>query len=161
MENELLFNINALNPRKPVARVFDSERRVRCEIELGQAVHLWSLDLVMAAHRLYWTGMGLRDSHLNPTDGLTYHYPEDGRDKAEDMKALAKEMLNRVCRNNDPDRPRMLQKMEEQRFVLLTRKADGTEVYVSGSYAKPYFFTRFKGDNTGRYATFEDAVATH
>lgn len=161
MEKDLLFNINALNPRQPVARVFDSERRVRCEILLGQAVHLWHLDLVTAAHRLYWTGEGLRERHLNPVDGLTYHYPEDGRDEAQDMKDLALAMLNRVCRIEDPTRPRMLQKMEEQRFVLLTRKPDGTEVYVSGSYTKPHFFTRLNGDNTGRFKSYEDAVTTH
>lgn len=159
MENDLLFNINALNPHKPVARVFDSERRIRCEIELGQAVHLWHLDLVTAAHRLYWTGAQLRDSYLNPADGLSYYYPEDGRDANADMCFLAKEILRRVCRNNDPDRPRMLQKLEEQRFVLLTRKLDGTEVYVSGSYTNPHFFTRLDGNNNGRFKTFEEAIA--
>jgi hypothetical protein len=160
MEDQLMFNINAMDINHPVARVYDAERRVRCEITLGNSVHLWHMDLLLSAYRLYWTGVGIRDASLNAVDGITYIYPEDGRDRSEDMKSLAKAIIDRVCQNKNPDRPRLLEKMDKNRFVLLTRNpANNTEIFTSGGYDSPYFFTRRHGDSLGRFDTFEKAFA--
>lgn len=162
MEEQLMFNISAMDINHPIARVYDNFRRVRCEIDLGNSVHLWHMDLLLSAYRLYWTGVGIRDKGLNEADGITYIYPEDGRDMQEDMKNLAKAIIDRVCQNNNPDRPRLLEKMDKNRFVLLTHnRKNNTEIFTSGGYDNPYFFTRRKGDSLGRFDSFEKAYAAN
>lgn len=160
MKEELMFNINAMDINNPLAKVFDAERRSRCAIKLGTSVHLWHLDIVVGAYRLYWTAKGYRDPSFNVADGVTYYAVEDGRDEVQEMLRVSKEIIERVCRSNDTDRPNLLKKLEENRYVLLKRNnANGNEIITSGGFERPKFFIRHNGDIKDRYRTFEDAVA--
>lgn len=160
MKEELMFNINAMDINNPLAKVFDAERRTRCGIKLGTSLHLWHLDIVVGAYRLYWTAKGYRDPSFNEIDGVVYYAVEDGRDEVQEMLHVSKEIIKRVCRTNDADRPNLLKKLEENRYVLLRRNdATGNEIITSGGFDKPKFFIRHNGDIKDRYRTFEEAVA--
>lgn len=162
MEEELMFNIDAINPHQPKAVVYSSDNKERCVIQLGRSIHLWHIDLVLAAYRLYWTGEGKRDASLNEEDGITYIAPPGVKDTSKDMTTLAKRIINAVCRNGRYDQPNLLRKINDGRYILLKRdfKKD-VEIYVSGGYENPYFFVRRidSADVIQNFNRFEDAMA--
>lgn len=162
MEEELMFNIDAINPHKPKAIVYNSDNKERCVINLGTAIHRWHIDLVLAAYRLYWTGEGKRDASLNAEDGITYIQPAGITNSSKDMMDLAKRIIHAVCRNGQYDQPNMLRKINEGRYTLLKRdRKRDVEIYVSGGYEKPYYFIRRIGSNDvlDNFSNFDDALA--
>lgn len=151
------FKINALDINNPKAIVYDGDDRERLIIELSQNIHLWHIEMVLAAYRIYWTAEGLRDTALNDRTSVFIEIPDE--DNEADMIFLSKALIDSVCKNGTNDQPNLLRKVNEGRYTLL-RRIDGLEYYVSGGYNYPYYFVRKVRDSEvlQRFADFDDAL---
>lgn len=161
MEEELMFNINALNLNAPKAIVYGADMSERCIITLSQSIHLWHIDLVLAAYRIYWTGMGKRDPELNKEDGIKFIPIPGTNNSKQDMVRISQRIIDAVCRNGRYDQPNLLRKLNDGRYTLLKRFYDrDMEVYVSGGYTNPYFFIRRIGNNdvVKSFDSYTDAI---
>lgn len=162
MEEDLMFNIEALDPRTPTAVVYGADNKPRCKIKLGQSIHLWHIDMVLAAYRLYWTADGKRDPNLNDRDGIEYVATTvNMTDVRKDMMNVSKRIIDAVCRNGRYDQPNLLRKINVGRYTLLRRELrKDIELYVSGGYEKPYYFTRRIGstDVLEHYDNYDKAL---
>lgn len=160
METQIKVEIGSPVQGQYVATIFDQNDSPRMTIRLGDAVHLWHIDLVLGAYRLYWEAMGVRSEHLNVADGITFN-PNVRAESQNVAKAeIAKALIDLVCRTNDPNQPNILRKLNENRYVYICSTNDrNADVYIAGGISSPYFFVRKRGTGEviGRFDNVKSA----
>lgn len=160
MQNQIRVEIAQQSEDTYVATIFDKTDAPRLTIRLGEAVHLWHIDLVLGAYRLYWEAEGIRGVHLNKAEGVLYNDNIRYEDQANCKKEVAKGIIDLVCRTNDPKQPNILKKLNENRYVYICSTEDrNSDVYIAGGLEKPYFFVRRRGTGEviGRFGDLKAA----